>query len=206
MNDQNYSLTETRPACILITETITGYTTYVEVSKDIDSETCAFREYRGVQDVSYRLLMHPTDSLARWQGRSGAENYVSVESLDAALLECDASLERVKDSLVIGRTHPAYGIMANIAAEYIEHYKADFYYHDTLILAKTKFVPFLWSVRSTGTRFYSDNADNQVLQYDLKNNADCVYYFYNGQTFSKCLDKCSVLHAYNDGLTGKSVF
>ena len=197
MLDNKYTLEEKRPACVLVTQENDRYIERVEVSRQIDSETQDWRKYKDYVDFDYRSLRYENDPLANWIGRDRAIQYMGKEAIEKAESACIESLAKVKIKIDSAKNHPAYESMKRICDSDIQHYKADFTYHDCLQLAEhNKEDRFIWSVRSTGTRIYFKGFTDTSLYYDLKNSPETKYYFYDGKVLAM-VDSANVGYKFN---------
>jgi len=172
-------------ASVVIEQKNERYTQFLEVSATIDTDTkkleTEFRNGRKIK-FSYRLMRSLSDNLANWQGEDNAIRYFGKTAIDSAKRRIKSDFKKTLAIIDSAKNHPAWDAMDTIATDNIKHYKADFYYHDALQLAKNANRAFLWIVRETGTRIMFSNSEwnRETLNYDMKNNADSLVYFWSG--------------------------
>lgn len=125
--------------------------TYLEVNAEFNRDTLKIEKWRDEEHWSYRLMCNETDTLANWQSRDRAINLVGIEAIEKAEIQVKARLREIKRTLNLARQNPVYLTMKVFADDYIEHYKADFEYHDCLRLYNENPEKFIWIVRKSGT-------------------------------------------------------
>lgn len=150
----------------------TNYTSYIEVSADVNRDNGAITEWR------YRILNHPDDTLARWTSRP--REYVSQESLDAAtarLTNYCSFTER--DYIRKGKSSKAWHALERTAIPVLQHYKDDLYYHDALRIGRNNLQRFVWLLRPTGTWLFTrfGTFEIAVLQQEKRNKESAIYYW-----------------------------
>ncbi len=173
-------------ASVVIEQKNDRYTQFLEVSASIDTSTRKLEtEFRNARKIkfSYRLMRSLSDNMANWQGEESAVRYFGKPAIDSAKRRIKAEFKNTLAMIDSAKNHPAWGKMDTIATDNIKHYKADFYYHDALQMAKNENRVFLWIVRDTGTRimFHTSTWNRETLAYDMKNNADSLVYFWDGR-------------------------
>jgi hypothetical protein len=136
------------------------------------------------QPFTYRLLRSENDTLANWQGRDNAKNYVSELSIVACEKQLKKQFRELKNELELSHNNPVWLSLKPIADDYIIHYKTDFYYHDALTLLRNKPVKFLWVIRECGSWLITEQSDwNKGIMNDtIKNHNTNHFYFVDNGT------------------------
>jgi len=134
-----------------------------------------------VESISYRLLSHINDSLARWI--HDPIYYVSAESILQAEKTIKKMITEQKRYIKNSVNHPAYNGMLARVKTYVKHYSSDFYTHDKIQLGKMDHdESFVWMIRESGTWFISSkgNFEEEIIKQELK---ECRHniYFYDGK-------------------------
>lgn len=143
---------------------------YLEVDMDFDRLSLKPVLFHDEEQWTYRLLRNVTDSLANWQGREQAIDYMGEDAITDAEKKVSINLRNLKKEVKLAQENPVWLQMKDIADSIIIHYKTDFYYHDALILHRNKPEKFLWFVRPTGSwlTYYQNNFARSVLNEELK--------------------------------------
>jgi hypothetical protein len=179
---KNYSLINKDYSRIIIKEiTTNGNTQFFEISSEINHDSLK------IEKINYRLLRNESDSLANWQGRDQSAWYVSNDSIIAAEKMLKKNLSQLKKDLSEALTHPAYFNMSQVVNDMVNHYKADFFFHDALQLSKhDSSIKFIWIARDCGTwLFYSQNNwSNEIFNSLKKSNENRQFFFWDGKNLN----------------------
>jgi hypothetical protein len=164
---------------------------YVEVSCDFSRKNFKVTEWH------FCLKRSENDTLANWYSEENITNYVSEKSIKAAKKELVKHIKGIKAELESGKNHPVYSAMEVIACDYISYYQDDFYYHDTLQLARNNPNKFLWFVRSTGTWLITGKNDwsKSTVEYATTKEKHFIYW-YDGKEL-KQIKENEVMDYYN---------
>jgi hypothetical protein len=160
-----------------------SWSTLIEVAgEEIDRSKFEVGRY------TYRLLMNENDSLARWQSRDYACQYVGETNIKKAEFMVRRQVRAMSSTLARGRTHPAYKAMLFEVERVVEHYTDDFHWHDVKMLGEYNPTKFIWCVRTCGTGIYLTSASIEWVRFyvDGKCGDKIVdFYVWNGITFYK---------------------
>jgi hypothetical protein len=155
--------------------------TFIEVgAEDVDRSKFKVGKY------TYRLLMNEFDSLARWQGREQACNYVGEEEITKAEALVRKQVRNQRVLLEKGKMHPAWGAMETVFKRIVNRYHDDFLWHDTRILGMFNPTKFVWCVRDCGTQVFlvSGSIDSARYYADNRNGDKSVeFYVWTGSVF-----------------------
>ena len=180
---KNFELINRNYDHVMIKELTSNYNyQYFELSSEINHDSLK------IEEISYRLLRNENDNLANWQGRDQSTWYVSEASIIAAEKMLKSNLTKLKKDLKNGKLHPAYKLMEEYVGQIVNHYKADFFFHDTLRLANNDFSKkFIWIARECGTwLFYGrDTWSDTIIESLKKSNENHIFFFYNGSSLKE---------------------
>ena len=148
---------------VVIVETQTYYSNYLEVTPDFDVEN------QVIKGFNYRIMNSMTDQLARWTSKPF--EHVSYESLQAARLWLwrMASMDRLM-VLNIGYHRPQFKAMHAEATSIClpKSYRSDMYWHDAMRIARHNPTTFLWYVREAGTWLFLPDEYSSTLRGHIK--------------------------------------
>jgi hypothetical protein len=152
----------------------------IEISLEFNNKTMKIDNYKP---FTYRLLKNENDSLANWQSRDNAKNYVSEKSIIACEKQLKKQFRELKKELELSHENPIFLSLKPIADDTIIHYKTDFYYHDALTLFRKNPVKFLWIIRECGSWLITEQSEwnKGIMEDTIKNhNTNRFYFIDNG--------------------------
>lgn len=169
---KDYELLKKRDDSIVVKQ----YGNLVEISCQIDTEKVKFKRDFRSNKIEYhgRLIMNLDDTLARWVSW---EKYISPIAFKAAIRELRDGMKAIRELLEKGKEYELFPSMDEIALDYLEYYKTDFYYHDVLKLARDNPEKFLWIIRPSGTWLFDFNYEfaREALKYTLRESGNRLF-------------------------------
>jgi hypothetical protein len=154
----------------------------IEISLEFDNATMKVNDR---QPFTYRLLRSETDTLANWQNKESAINYVSEKSIIACERQLKKQFRELKKELELSHKTELFLKLEAIANETIKHYQTDFYYHDALQLYRNNPVKFLWVIRDCGSWLITKKSQfNNAIIADCTKNNNQFYFIDNGNVQS----------------------
>lgn len=175
-----YTLTVDAEACKVLIAYDTGRKNHQWPPQPIIERIEVGLDNRGTkwERFDYRLLRHPGDTLANWQGHEQACRLVTEE----AIAQAEATVRQLWESwdAATARGHHTWQwkLIATEAKRigWPTHYATDLEVHDAHTLAVAKPDVFLWSVRPSGTWLSLDDTSSQRRRYEIEHEPETRYY------------------------------